>query len=367
MPFCLRKCPYCDFYSVTDLSLRAAFIEALIREMEMAGDPHFHFDTLYMGGGTPSVFDAEDIGRITERVRQMFRPAPDIEVSLEVNPGTATPEKLRNYSGAGVNRLSIGVQSFQDANLSFLGRIHSGKDAMLALQWARAAGFENIGIDLICGIPGQTRKSWLSDLQNAVEWEPAHISCYTLTYERGTAMDDQRQKGEIYPLPEGRAADMFELTTDFLEQQAYQQYEISNFARSGAERSRHNQKYWNHVPYLGFGPSAHSFDGGFYRSWNYYSVDKYIQIVREGKPPTEKKEHLTREQHLTEAVYLGLRKTAGINLREFREKFGSDFYGLFGEKAELLQKEGFVRMEQDRFALTRKGMLFFDSIAAMLI
>ncbi|MEA3307761.1 MAG: radical SAM family heme chaperone HemW, partial [Elusimicrobiota bacterium] len=199
IPFCVKKCPYCDFYSTTDLSLKEAFLKALIHEMRMYQGFSFLFDTIYIGGGTPSVLTAEDIGKIIEAARQFFKISADVEITVEVNPGAVDQERFAGYKSAGVNRINIGAQSFQETNLAFLGRIHSGKDINSAVKLARKAGFDNMGLDFIYGIPGQTKKSWLLDLQKAVDLKPEHLSCYMLTYEPGTPMYKDRQEARFFP------------------------------------------------------------------------------------------------------------------------------------------------------------------------
>ncbi|MDM8549799.1 radical SAM family heme chaperone HemW [Desulfobacterales bacterium HSG2] len=366
IPFCIRKCPYCDFYSVTDFSLKPPFLKALMREMRMVCNVP-RFNTLYIGGGTPSVLDVEDIRQIMEAARRSYNILPESEITIEANPGTVNPEKLRDYHCAGVNRINIGVQSLQDANLTFLGRIHSARDAVLAIRWARKAGFDNMGLDLIYGIPGQTKKSWLLDLQNAIEFEPEHLSCYMLTFEPDTPMDRDRRRGIFRPLNEHSAASLFKTTTEFLNDSGYAQYEISNFARSESERSRHNQKYWSDVPYTGLGPSAHSFTGDE-RYWNHRSVKRYIQdIIDEQRLPIAERELLTKEQRMTEAIYLGLRKTEGISVDDFDEKFGVSFNRMFRETIKSLEEEGFMKVSQKRCSLTLSGMVFLDSIASALV
>ena len=367
IPFCIRKCPYCDFYSVTNDSLRQAFYEALLREMEMtAADISLCFDSLYIGGGTPSVFEAEEIGRIIANAHKFFHIFPDTEITLEVNPGTVTPEKLRAYRDAGVNRLNIGVQSFQDENLKFLGRIHSSQEAYHAILWAKKAGFENIGLDFIYGIPGQTRQSWISDLQQAVDLKPAHLSSYMLTYEKGTPLEKKCREGLLIPLRDAAVADMFLVTVEFAERHGYAQYEISNFARSDSQRSRHNRKYWSDAAYLGFGPSAHSFIPPLRRR-NHRSVEKYIQDIRAGCLPVEEKEILSKEQSIIESLYLGLRKCEGIDIDSFNQKFSADFNEMFGKVILSLTEKELILTDKKYCRLTRRGMLFSDSIAAMFI
>jgi len=373
IPFCVRKCPYCDFYSITDFFLREGFPEALIAEMRMrAGTSGLCFDSLYFGGGTPSVLEEMEIARIMEGAYQFFQMQDDTEITIEANPGTVSLEKLRGYRNTGVNRINIGIQSFQDANLRFLGRIHSGEAACLAVEQAQDAGFDNIGLDLIYGLPGQTNAAWLADLSKALEYSPAHLSCYMLTYESGTPMEKKRQEKVFHTLPEDKVAELFRTTIEFLDANGYAQYEISNFSLVTSHfslltsRSRHNQKYWSDVPYLGFGPSAHSFLGNE-RFWNHRSVAEYVRAIRSGQLPTAEKEVLDKAQQMTEAIYVGLRKTDGIRLCEFDEKFKVCFREVFGETVAHLEAEGCAKLSPNRFALTRKGMVFLDSITGMLL
>ncbi|NNK84047.1 MAG: radical SAM family heme chaperone HemW, partial [Desulfobacterales bacterium] len=253
IPFCMSKCPYCDFYSITDTSLKQRFISALIREMNLTYNVPFNCDTLYIGGGTPSVLEPKIITQIIDTAFSLYKLSPDSEVTLEINPGTVSLEKLIEYKSAGVNRISLGVQSFENNNLNFLGRIHTVEDAALAIQWVKEADFKNIGIDLIYGIPGQTRQSWLSDLAKAVSYEPQHLSCYMLTYEPGTTMKEALRKGSFKAMSEKMLGDLFKTTIKFLADKGYIQYEISNFAHEKKLRSRHNQKYWLFSPYIGLG------------------------------------------------------------------------------------------------------------------
>jgi len=368
IPFCIKKCPYCNFYSITDQSLKQPFIEALIQEMQMASSPSLLFDTLYFGGGTPSVLRPENIGRIIENAYGLFNISTDSEVTIEVNPGTVTSEQLPEYKNIGINRINIGAQSFNDEILDFLGRIHSSNDAELTIRGARKAGFDNIGIDLIYGIPGQTKEMWLSDLHRAVEFKPEHLSCYMLTYEKGTPLDIDRRQGKVKPVADSLSADLFETTMEYLSAHGYVQYEISNFAKNASRISRHNMKYWSFSPYLGFGPSAHSFTG-HQRYWNCRSVKKYIENIKEGRLPVEEKEILSKEQRMMEMVYLGLRKTDGIDIDVIDETLGINFRQIFAEKIKQLEEDGYILPIQpkNRCALSRKGMLFLDSIAPILM
>jgi len=376
IPFCLKKCPYCDFYSITDVSLQPAFLNALSSEMRMTGGVELVFDTIYIGGGTPSILDVKTIGQIIEIAIQSFEILSGAEITLAINPGTVTPEQLEGYRSAGVNRINIWLQSFDPHNLSFLGRIHSRSDADLAVKWAKKAGFENIGFDLIYGIPGQTRESWLFDLRRAVEYEPEHLSCYMLTFEPGTPLGRDRSMGRFKPLADDLVGEMFKTTLEYLSAHGYNQYEISNFARacstqagnncSEDNRSRHNMKHWSFAPYIGLGPSAHSFIEP-QRYWNCTGVKKYIQELASGRFPLEGDEWLSPEQLMIEAVYLGLRQTRGIMVDVFDKKFGVSFELKFKEVISDLEKKGFIEFSPNHCALTPKGMLLFDSIAAMFI
>jgi len=368
IPFCIKKCPYCDFYSITDQSLKQPFIEALIREMQMVSSPSLVCDTLYFGGGTPSVFKAKNIERIIENAYRLFNFLHDTEITIEVNPGTVKHEHLTEYKSVGINRINIGVQSFNDEFLDFLGRIHSSNDADLTIRGARKAGFDNIGIDLIYGIPGQTKKMWLSDLQSAIEFEPEHLSCYMLTYEKGTPLDRERRQGRFKPVAGSLLGELFETTMEYLTAHGYVQYEISNFAKNVSKISRHNFKYWSFSPYLGFGPSAHSFLEPR-RYWNCRSVKKYIENIKEGRVPIEEKELLSKEQRMMEMIYLGLRKTDGIDIDAIDEKLGINFRQIFAEKIKQLEEDGYILPIQPKnhCALSRKGMVFLDSIAPMFM
>jgi oxygen-independent coproporphyrinogen-3 oxidase len=375
IPFCIRKCPYCDFYSITDFSLKKAFINSIQKEIKSSPFVDLCFDTIYIGGGTPSTLDAKDLGSLVETAYSGFKFIDDTEITVEINPGTISLKVLKEYRKSGVNRLSIGVQSFNESNLGFLGRIHSAKDGSFAVDSAKKAGFEKIGIDLIYGIPNQTKKSWLLDLKQAVSAIPEHISCYMLTFEQGTKMEKDRKKGCFKPMTEKLIGDLFEATIDFLTSQGYEHYEVSNFARKHGKdpssfqcsfQSRHNRKYWSFTPYLGFGPSAHSFVDPE-RWWNYPGVKKYIDKIEAGKSPVCGKEKLSRQQKIIEMIYLGLRTTRGICIDTFDKKFNTDFKKIFKELISDLEAKGSIKVSRNRCFLTPKGMLFLDSIASLFI
>ena len=370
IPFCVRKCPYCDFYSVTDLARKASFLKALIAEMELVSHGGLCFDTLYIGGGTPSVYESDEIDLIVTNAFQSFKIRADSEITIEVNPGTVTLEQLTGFRKAGINRLNIGVQSFQQTNLDFLGRIHSSDEARQTLYFARKAGFDKVGIDLIYGLPGQSKQDWRLDLQQAVDYQPAHLSCYMLTFENGTRMDRDLKNGRFQPLSEDRVRVLFETTIEFLEDNRYYQYEISNFAKIKEDReanvSKHNLKYWTLVPYRGLGPSAHSYIES-QRYWNVASLDQYIKEIESGGLPVAGQELLTIEQQKIEAIYLGLRMTRGVDLVFFKKKFGVDFMETFKEVTSALAKDNYLEITKSHCALTRKGRAFLDSITSMFI
>ena len=365
VPFCLRKCPYCDFYSISDFSRQADYVAALIAEMAMRAVPEAVFDTVYLGGGTPSVLAPSALECILDAARQNFSILPDAEVTLEANPGTITQESLAAYSSAGVNRLNIGVQSFNDASLAFLGRIHTASQAVAALKSAERAGFENIGLDLIYGLPHQNESAWQADLSAAAAFFPSHVSCYMLTLEPGTKMAADKDTGRFVPPGEERVSAMFVQAAEFLSGRGYQHYEISNFAAANSAKSRHNLKYWQNRPYIGLGPAAHSYIEPE-RFWNCRSVDTYISEISAGRTPTAGSERLTDSQMMIEALYLDLRQAGGIDIPGFEERFGVDFQEMFGPAAAPFINSKQMLLDGQCCRLTRNGMLLLDTIAAEL-
>ena len=370
IPFCVKKCAYCDFYSVTDLALKPRFLKALLREMELVSHEGLCFDTLYIGGGTPSVYDYNEISQIVTAAFRNFDLLPESEITLEVNPGTATKDQLTGYRAAGINRLNIGVQSLQQKHLDFLGRIHTVNEAHTVIQDANHAGFKNIGLDFIYGLPEQSKPDWLQDLELAIEYDPAHLSCYMLTYENGTPLHSRLQAGQVQALPDDNVRTLFETTIDFLEGHKYFQYEISNFAKIGEDKethvSRHNLKYWTLVPYIGLGPSAHSFIKR-QRYWNVSSVGPYLEAIESDNLPVSEKEVLSLEQQMIETIYLGLRMTRGIDLVGFKEKFGINFFKAFKEIIPDLEKRNYIKVIKNHCVLTQQGRAFLDSITSMFI
>ena len=371
IPFCLRKCLYCNFFSITDLTLQNEFINALLGEMALAGNPALVFDTIYLGGGTPSLLEPCQTDRILSGAYKKFNINIDAEITMEVNPGTVTPARLKEYKEAGINRINIGVQSFQDKNLNFLGRIHSASDAVSAIQTARNAGFDNIGLDLIYSLPEQSIESWTADLKKTVKFSPEHLSCYILTYEKGTPLNQAMKDNCFFPVPERTIAALFETTACFLKENGYKQYEVSNFALDAKiagtdRRSRHNQKYWSNIPYIGLGPSAHSYIEPA-RWWNTSNLKEYIKFISENRSPIMGKELLTMEQQIMESIFLGLRTSEGIDIEKFEQRFGLSFYDQFGKTVSYLKEQGCLTAGQYRCALTPRGLLLHDSVTAMIV
>jgi oxygen-independent coproporphyrinogen III oxidase len=361
VPFCISKCPYCGFYSITDLSLVPDYLSALGREMALVKNRTKTFDTLYIGGGTPSVLSPKQIEKLLLDVRNVFNISKDAEITIEMNPADINKDRLHAVHEAGVNRISIGIQSFNDAILSFLGRRHTSATAAEAITAVRNAGFKDISIDLIYGIPRQRIEAWTETLQRAVAFRPEHISCYQLTIEKGTPLAQDCENGLVALPGESLQAQFFFLTAETLQRQGYEQYEVSNFSVTGRE-SRHNQKYWHHVPYLGLGPSAHSFSDR-QRRWNVRSVHSYAERLTEGKLPVEEIEFLDSEKMRMEILFLGFRTRNGISVHDFKTLFDLD---LLEEKKELihaLAKEGLATISNGFLRPTIKGMAVADSLA----
>lgn len=366
IPFCERKCGYCDFYSVTDTQRIPDYLAALQKEMKLTGKSNMKSDTLYIGGGTPSLLSPRQMGNIVDWAALCFNLGASSEMTLEVNPATAGTRDLQDYAAFGFNRINIGVQSFNDQNLTFLSRKHNAKQALAAVKSAKEAGFNNIGIDLIYGLPDQTIGSWKKDLMQAIRLGPKHLSCYMLTYEPHTPLHSDLEAGKIAPLSDLHTAELFRMTHDFLGVAGYEHYEISNFSRGSRWRSVHNQKYWNFIPYIGLGPAAHSFKLPE-RWWNHRSLDHYIDDIQRGIAPKAEEEKLDEEQQMIEALYLGLRQSDGLNLNTFQENFHMDFKLYFNKALDRFEAEDWITWDEHTCRLTVEGMLFLDRIVDELV
>lgn len=366
IPFCQSKCPYCDFYSVTDLARIPDYLNALQAEMRMTADGGTRADTLYIGGGTPSVLTPAQMGQIVDWAAAYFNLTPTAEMTLEINPATATARDLQDYAAFGFNRLNIGVQSFSDRNLSFLGRRHNADQALAAIKAGIDAGFSNIGFDLMFGLPEQTAGAWKNDLLQAIRLAPKHLSCYLLSYEPHTPLHADLQAGRFMPLSDFHSADLFRMAHDFLGAAGYEHYEVSNYARGSRWRSKHNQKYWNFAPYIGLGPSAHGCCLPR-RWWNHRSLDSYLEAISKGLTPKADEETLSDEQQLIEALYLGLRQFDGIDFIAFQSRFQIDFKLYFHTALDRFSAEGWLEMDNLRCCLSVEGMLFLDRIVDELV
>jgi oxygen-independent coproporphyrinogen-3 oxidase len=359
VPFCRSKCPYCAFYSIASASLIPRWLNAFTKEISHYKGHFDEFDSLYLGGGTPTFLEVSDLAGMMEQIFTHFDFARDTEITIEANPCDLTREKTKSLRDLGFNRISLGVQSFEDDELSFLGRRHTAMQSKTALMDLRSSGFENIGVDLIYGFEGQSLKGWLKTLKQAVEFKPEHLSCYQLSIEKRTPFARLYKKGMLAPLSEEKQSAFFLTTSKFLEQHGYTHYEISNFAKNDSLVSRHNSKYWHHVPYLGLGPSAHSFKNST-RWWNIRSVRKYCEMLEGGKAPIEGYENLTEEQLRLESISLGVRTREGFYLEDISCDPQSN------EKLSGLQESGFLKVENSRVVSTTKGFLVADRLPLFL-
>jgi oxygen-independent coproporphyrinogen III oxidase len=359
VPFCRTKCPYCDFYSTTDHSLVDAWLNALQREVGLYKGELGVFDSIYLGGGTPSVLHDRQLATLMNCLHRELRFSVDTEITIEVNPDDITRERSAYLLDLGFNRISMGVQSLDEAELRFLKRRHDVPQTLRALESVRGSRCKSLGVDLIYGIEGQSTAGWLNTLGRVLEFEPEHMSCYQMTIERGTPLADLKDAGKLKPLGEKEETDFFLITSATLEDHGYVHYEISNFAKDADHISRHNSKYWRHVPYLGLGPGAHSFHRGF-RWWNMRSVTQYCRFLARGRRPVEGHELLSREQLRLEALCLGLRTRDGADLELISHSPASR------RVLHDLLESGVVRVVGNRLVPTRKGYLVADSLPVML-
>ncbi len=362
IPFCTRKCLYCGFYSVPSPSrgLVSAWLSSLKQEVLHYRHSFAAFDTLYLGGGTPTCLPSEILSDLMEWVLKHLPFSSDSQFFIEANPGDLTKEKIETIKAMGFNRINVGIQSFCDPELKFLGRRHDATEAVLALQRLKDACVESIGIDLIYGLPEQSMDKWIRTLERTISFRPEHISCYELTYEKGTPLWEMKRQKEIHPIDEDTERDFFLMTDRFLEEHGYIHYEISNFAKEERFISRHNIKYWQHVPYLGLGPAAHSFCGSR-RWWNVRDIKTYCKLLEQGKVPVEESEVLTDEQILMEYVFLGLRTVKGIDIKRIEDIPGAT------ETIYRLEQQGFFNIKNGTAIPTLKGFLMADTLSSMLL
>ena len=354
-PFCRTKCPYCDFYSITSPDLTEAWLKAVAKEIPHYRDLFHRVDSVYLGGGTPSLLSRSDLEGLMGLIRRSFFLEDNSEITIEVNPGDSSLEKLKAMRDQGVNRISIGVQSFDEGELQFLQRRHTAVQARETLVAARTSGFQNIGVDLIFGFAGHEEKAWLRTLEQAAGYHPEHISCYQMTLTPGTPFGRMAEEGSLAALDEDRQAALFLLSSEFLRNHGYVHYEVSNFSLGPEHRSRHNLKYWRRVPYLGLGPSAHSHYMDR-RWWNVKSVDEYCRKLERGDVPVEGDEVLSPSQSGLEALLLGFRTIEGVPLALVENLDSS------GVVLSRLCDSGLVRIDRGQVVPTPRGFLVADSL-----
>lgn len=365
-PFCSRHCPFCSFAVTTNRRRRPAWERALGREIELTAESWTEpFDTAYLGGGTPSLLGVDGIRRVLRLIRGAFQILPVSEVTVEVNPGDLGPADFEALARSGVNRVSIGLQSLDDGDLRFLGREHTAAQCVESVRDARRAGFENITVDLLYGLPERSADHWRAQVRRALDLGPGHISAYLLTYEPGTHLTRMRDRGRVPPRSDDEEEELYLLTSEELVAAGFRHYEVSSFARDRQLEARHNSKYWRGAPYLGLGPSAHSFRDPV-RSWNRRSVFAYIETLERGGSPVEAEEALGPEERRLEHLFLGLRTAEGIDIDEVRRNFGLDLLSSRGPWIDRLEAEGLAVREGDRLRLSARGLARADAIALEL-
>lgn len=365
IPFCKQKCYYCNFFSSASLKKKNELLHSLIKEIQIRRNffNDEQIDTIYLGGGTPSLLDQKDILKIFYQIERNYTLSEIIEFTLEANPDDLTGEKLQMIKDTPVNRLSIGVQSFNNDDLKYLTRIHNAEQALKAVKSSVDNGFNNISVDLIYGIPGQTSSGWIHNLKILSEMSIPHISAYSLTVEPGTILGKQIEKNKIIPPDESSGVKHFKELIKYMDVRDYIHYEISNFCKEGYH-SRHNCNYWSGEKYLGIGPSAHSFNG-LQRQWNIASISKYIEHLTNKLIPFEQ-ETLSAEQKFNEYLMVSLRTIKGCDPEYIKEKFGIRFYLHCMRESKKYIDSGHLRFEEGKFFLTLKGKLFADGIASEL-
>lgn len=369
IPFCKSRCSYCDFATDVWRSDEAVerYVEAVCSEisdfkLRISDLKKGEAETIYFGGGTPSLLSPRQVSRVLDSVNSVFSVSNDAEITMEMNPATVSAETLSVYIDLGVNRASFGVQTFDDRALKLLSRGHDANDARTTFRMLREAGFENISFDLIAGLPGQTLDDWSRNLDEAIAMSPEHLSLYLLEIHEGTPLAEQVRSNR-QPTPDAElAAEMYEMMLDRLAAAGYEQYEISNFSRTGFE-SRHNTKYWTLDPVYGFGVSAHSFDGR-QRFANERNTAKYVSMVEQSLSTEVMREDINVE---SEFIFLGLRLECGIDLRDYFRRFGADPLTKYRIEFERLVENGLIEIEHPRIKLTRKGKLYSNEVFAVFV
>jgi oxygen-independent coproporphyrinogen-3 oxidase len=367
IPFCAAICNYCNFNrGLHDDSVRQRYVDALIADIRSSADPSIEADTIFFGGGTPSLLDPRELARIIDACREAFVLSPDAEITMEANPESAAPAKLEQFRAAGANRLSFGVQSFRDDELRRLGRLHSSQTARDAVRDARAAGFDNLSLDLMMWLPGQSTQDWLASVDALIELEPDHASLYLLEIYPNAPLKDEMARAGWSMAPDDDAAEMYQEGLARLDAAGFEQYEISNVSRP-ARRSRHNMKYWQEGEWLAFGSGAHAtFRGERWRTLS--STSEYIEKIAAGQDVRLDRRTLGATERLEEALFMGMRLAEGLDLVSISRRHGIDIWARYGPDLEDYAAAGFVVHEPGRrLALTRNGMLVANDVMAVFI
>lgn len=366
IPFCKTRCIYCDFYSTTRSELKERYIHALCHELEtrrqyLQGES---IETIYFGGGTPSQLSGEDFQQVFDTIEKTYSMGQVQEITLEANPDDLTPQYVQTLANLPFNRISMGLQTFDEATLRLLNRRHTAAQAISAIERCREAGFRNISIDLIYGLPGETAERWEHDLTQAIALNPEHISAYHLIYEEGTPIYKMLQQHRVSEVDEESSVHFFSSLIDRLTTAGYEHYEISNFCRPGYP-SRHNTSYWQGIPYLGCGPSAHSFNRRE-REWNIASLNKYLNGIENGERAYET-EILDTTTRYNERIITSIRTSQGLSLTKLKEEFGTELWQYCLNMAAPSIKNGMLEERGDNLRLTRKGIFISDSIMSDLL
>jgi oxygen-independent coproporphyrinogen III oxidase len=369
IPFCRSRCSYCDFATGTyDGPLAERYVAAVAREITsfLAHEQASEVDTIYFGGGTPSLLSPAQVGRLLRAVRERFSVAAHAEVTMEMNPGTVTPRALSELRRLGINRASFGAQTFDDRELRRLGRVHTADDVRQTIKDLREAGFRNVSFDLIAGLPAQTLAVWSRNLDEALRLRPEHLSLYLLEVHEGTPLAEQIRRGQQPRPDDDAAAEMFQLMLERTAAAGYEHYEISNFCLPGYE-SRHNTKYWTSEAVYGFGCAAHSFDGERRRWANERDAARYTAFIEEGASPIVERVELDAREAQAEAVFLGLRLMRGLSLSQHRAAFGRDLETEYAADLARLVEAGLISIEDERLKLTRHGALLSNEVFAAFV
>ncbi len=373
IPFCHTRCYYCDFNTYAGiLPMRSAYVRALLTEIGLAGKMLQHADgthrrsrTIFFGGGTPSLLTVEQMTRLLNACSTAFAVDPDAEITMEANPGTLDQEQLRGLRKAGVNRLSMGAQSFDAELLQTLGRIHTPEEITQAVHFARAAGFTSINIDFMFGLPEQSMQHWQQTLEQALELRPEHLSLYSLIVEEGTPFHAWAQEGRITPGDEDLCADMYEYADQRLKEAGYQNYEISNWALPG-HHSRHNLTYWQNLPYIGMGAGAYSSFANR-RFSNERDPASYIKQLKANRIPEAESEVIERTQAMSETAFLALRTAMGLHLPTFEQRFGEPFAQFVGNRLRIVEEAGLLELEDNWLRLSTRGRLLGNEVFLRLL